>query len=269
MRLATLMVLLLVATMAGANGVEVDFETSDGVLVYGDLYLAPDRQKDAPLILLFHQGGGDARGEYGPLVDHLLAEGYHALAIDQRRGGDRFGMFNRTSERFDAQRRSYEDVSYCDAYADLQAALQFADSYGFTGPRVAWGSSYSAALAIRLAAENADDIDAVLAFSPASGDAMAGCQPEQYSDRVTQPMLALRPISEMQAPSVPVQLELFREQGHQTHVADPGVHGSSMLNESRVGAPTDETWKVVLDFIRASLGEHHTTTESLQKELSQ
>lgn len=268
MRLSTSIALLLVATMAGATGVEVDFETSDGVLIYGDLYLAPDRQKDAPLILLFHQGGGDARGEYGPLVDRLLAEGYHALAIDQRRGGDRFGMFNRTSERFAAQRHSYDDVSYCDAYPDLQAALRFADSDGFTGPRVAWGSSYSAALAIRLAAENADDIDAVLAFSPAAGDAMEGCQPEQYSNQVTQPMLALRPISEMQAPSVPLQLELFRKQGHQTHVADPGVHGSSMLNEARVGAPTDKAWKVVLDFIRAALGEHHSTAKPLQIEPS-
>ncbi len=81
-------------------------------------------------------------------------------------------------------------------------------------------------------------------------------------------MLALRPIGEMQAPSVPLQLELFRTQGQQNYVADPGVHGSSMLNEVRVGAPTDKTWKVLLDFIRAALGEHHSAAKPLQIEPS-
>ena len=59
----------------------------------------------------------------------------------------------------------------------------------------------------------------------------------------------------MEVPYVPGQMQLFRNHGHQTYVADPGVHGSSMLNAERVGAPVDETWTVVVDFLRSALGE--------------
>ena len=52
---------------------------------------------------------------------------------------------------------------------------------------------------------------------------------------------------------MPGQVELFQEHGHQTYVADPGVHGSSMLNETRVGSSTEATWTVVLNFLEANL----------------
>jgi alpha-beta hydrolase superfamily lysophospholipase len=248
MRIIAALLLLCAGTQAAADSQEVRFDAVDGVTVFGDLYRATGKGDDAPLILLFHQGGGDARGEYLPLVDRLLGAGYHALAIDQRRGGDRFGSVNRTASAFGDQ-----DISYCDAYPDLEAALSFADKSGFSGPRIVWGSSYSAALVIKLAAEHAGDIDAVLAFSPASGDAMSGCRPEAYAAVLEQPLLVLRPIGEMEVPSVPPQMQTFREQGHQTYVADPGVHGSSMLNAERVGADTAETWAVVMRFIAAAV----------------
>jgi predicted amidohydrolase YtcJ len=68
-----------------------------------------------------------------------------------------------------------------------------------------------------------------------------------------QPLLALRPAREMQVPYVPGQMELFQAHNHQTYVADPGVHGSSMLNEARVGESTQTTWAVVLHFLEANL----------------
>ena len=37
--------------------------------------------------------------------------------------------------------------------------------------------------------------------------------------------------------------------GVETYVADPGVHGSSMLNARRVKASTEDTWQVVLSFL--------------------
>ncbi len=39
----------------------------------------------------------------------------------------------------------------------------------------------------------------------------------------------------------------------ETYVADPGAHGSSLLNVDRVGASTEDTWEVVFDFLRQSL----------------
>lgn len=248
MRLSLVVVSLVLSTQAFGKGSEVTFRTSDGVTVHGDLYEAPGLERSAPLILLFHQGGGDARGEYRPLVGRLLNAGYHALAIDQRLGGERFGQQNRTVAGLE---QGYD--SYCDAYPDLVAALRFARRENFSGPLIAWGSSYSAALAIRLAAEHGESLVAVLAFSPASGEPMKGCNPEPFAKQLDVPLLALRPVGEMEVPSVPVQLAAFREMGHETYVADPGVHGSSMLNAGRVGAGTDKTWDVVLAFIAASL----------------
>jgi pimeloyl-ACP methyl ester carboxylesterase len=239
---------MFVAAVTYADSVEVTFETSDGVTVYGEVYTAPGIAKSAPLILLFHQGGGDSRGEYTPLVPRLLDAGYNLVAIDQRRGGTRFEGVNRT-----LQGVGDTEYSYCDVMPDLEAALAFARHEGFTGPTAAWGSSYSAALIFKLGLDHPEEIDAIVAFSAASGEPMEGCMPEKYSADITQPVLALRPSREMEVPYVPGQMQLFEEQGHRTYIADPGVHGSSMLNEDRVGESTDETWSVVLEFLATNL----------------
>ena len=60
---------------------EVTFETADKIKIYADIYLAP-KGKSAPMIMLFHQGNGDARGEYGPLVPRLLRQGWSVIAIE-------------------------------------------------------------------------------------------------------------------------------------------------------------------------------------------
>jgi len=235
---------------ANAETLSVTFESDDGVTIYGEIYTSAGVAKSAPLILLFHQGGGDSRGEYTPLVPRLLDEGYNLLAIDQRRGGERFEGVNRTLAGV-----GDTEFSYCDVVPDLEAALAYALEQGFTGPVVAWGSSYSAALIFKLGVDHPDEIDAIVAFSAASGEPMEGCMPEPYSEQITQPVLALRPLREMDVPYVPGQMKLFQEHGHQTYVADPGVHGSSMLNETRVEASTEDTWAVVLDFLAGALNK--------------
>jgi len=247
----TLIALLALAFASGMSLAETrtfGTETSDGVTVYGEIYTADGVAKNAPLILLFHQGASNGRAEYEPLVPVLLAEGYNLVSIDQRRGGDRFGGVNRTLAGV-----GDTDYSYCDVMPDLEAALRFARDEGFSGPTVAWGSSYSAALIFKLALDHPDEIVAVVAFSSASGDPMAGCMPEMFSAEVTQPVLALRPAREMEVPYVPGQMALFEQQGHRTYVADPAVHGSSMLNEARVGSPVDAAWAVVLGFLEEVL----------------
>ena len=61
----------------------------------------------------------------------------------------------------------------------------------------------------------------------------------------------------MEIASVASQHALFEQHGHQTYVADPGVHGSSMLNETRVDAPVAETWEVVSTFLHNSLSRRN------------
>lgn len=226
---------------------EVSFVTADGITIHGDLYLASESMS-APLILLFHQAGSDARGEYGPLVERLLERGYHALATDQRNGGDRLGGVNRTIAALEGR-----EFTYCEGYPDLAAALTWAKEEGFTGPRAAWGSSYSAALVFRLAFDNPDDLAAILAFSPASGPPMEGCNPETWAADLPVPALALRPAAEVEYDSVREQLERLEKLGLQTFVADPGVHGSSMLNADRVEGDPGKTWDVVLAFLQETL----------------
>lgn len=243
--------LILAAVPAPVAAVEptrvVSFETADGIAIQGDLYLASE-DPSAPLILLFHQAGSDARSEYGPLVGHLLERGYHALATDQRNGGTRLGGVNRTVAALDGR-----EFTYCEGYPDLEATLAFVKNEGFTGPRAAWGSSYSAALVFRLAYEHPDDLAAILAFSPAAGGPMKDCDPELWAADVTVPALALRPASEMERESSQEQLARLSKLGVQTFVADPGVHGSSMLSADRIQGDPAKTWEVVLGFLAETL----------------
>ena len=57
----------------------LSFVSADGVALYGELYRA-DTDSDAPVVLLFHQGGGSSE-EYEPLAPRLNALGYHAIAV--------------------------------------------------------------------------------------------------------------------------------------------------------------------------------------------
>jgi len=220
----------------------VEFKAADGVVIVGDIY--KPYAKKAPFILLFHQAGANAGAEYDSIIPRLLEHGYNVLAIDQRSGGSRLGGENRTVERMETK-----DHHYCEAYPDLEAALQFVIDESFTGPRFVWGSSYSAALVIHLGVDHKDDIAGVLAFSPAAGAAMKTCDPTAAIQKIEVPVLALRPAGEMERDSVRKQLETFKGLGHTTYVSANGVHGSSMLNPKRVDGSVEDTWKAVFGFI--------------------
>ncbi|HEX9657014.1 MAG TPA: alpha/beta hydrolase [Bacteroidota bacterium] len=222
-------------------------KTVDDISITADVYLSA-QGKTAPVILLFHQAGGDARGEYASHIPRLLHEGYNVIATDQRSGGNRFESTNRTVAALEG--RQY---SYCDAYQDLEAALQYTIDNGFTRKRFVWGSSYTAALVIKLGAEHPKELAGILSFSPASGEAMDDCKPEPFVPKVRLPTLIMRPGSEMTRESSKEQFILFQKHGFQTYVAENGVHGSSMLNPSRVQGDVERHWKVVLDFIRKNL----------------
>lgn len=246
-RLVTALAAVMLCSQFAIAADQVEFAAADGVQVYGDLY-ASKAGKQAPIILLFHQAGSDARGEYTGIATRLQEHGYNVLAIDQRSGGTRFGGVNRTMQGLERQ-----DYGYCEAYPDLQAAIEYARRQEFAGPMAVWGSSYSAGLVFQLASENATEVSAVLGFSPASGAPMADCPLTPFLADLEIPALALRPQREFEIDSVQAQMRDFAAHGIQTHVADPGVHGSSMLNAERVGASTEATWDVVLKFLAENL----------------
>lgn len=202
--------------------------SADGVSIYG-YSLGSQLNDDAPLILLFHQGGSNARGEYRDIAAWLQSEGYRTLAWDLRSGGDWHGSENQTK----ASMAEDTPSGFCDAYPDLEAALNFAHDRDPDGSVIVWGSSYSAALVFQLAAKNSDKVDALLAFSPASGAPLEGCRASLWAGQVKDPALAVSPVSEMERESVQAQRAVLVDAGIDYLVIENGVHGSSMLLDER------------------------------------
>jgi dienelactone hydrolase len=127
-------------------------------------------------------------------------------------------------------------------------------SCGHEGSWGRWwpGGSYSAALTIRLAAEHGDELAAALAFSPASGEPLRGCRPEQFADAIEIPVLVLRPDREMEIEWVSGQMLKLGRAGLETFVAASEGHGSSILVTERAGADPILTWETVLRFLRVA-----------------
>ena len=156
-----LAVLFLSVTSLASGSETVTFPSTDGLLITADIH-APYKNGAAPIIVLFHQAGW-SRGEYAEIAPWLNSLGYNCMAVDQRSGEQVGGVDNET-----AQRAAGENLptGYIDALPDIKAALAYArTNYGKDGV-IAWGSSYSAALVLKVAGDHPDMVDGVLAFSP-------------------------------------------------------------------------------------------------------
>jgi len=154
-----LIVLLPFIIVAGEKS-PVSFPSADGLFITADLYKVHDAKN--PFIILFHQAGW-SRGEYKEIAPKLNEMGFNCLAVDQRSGGEVNGITNETNLKAETQKKS---TTYIDAYPDLQAALSYAKKHYVKGKLIVWGSSYSAALGLKLTAENQEIVDGVLAFAP-------------------------------------------------------------------------------------------------------
>jgi pimeloyl-ACP methyl ester carboxylesterase len=161
----------------------LDFPTTGGIQARADLY-EPTGRSEA-LILLFHQAGW-SRGEYREIAPKLVQSGYRVMAVDQRSGGAVNGVANETAKR--AEKKD-QPRDYLDAYADLEAALAHARKALKAERVIVWGSSYSASLVFRLAAEHPREVTAVIAFSPGEYFKKEGpTYVESLAKRVTQPV---------------------------------------------------------------------------------
>jgi len=137
----------------------ISFASKDGLSITADLY-AP-HPATAPMIVLFHQAGW-SRGEYREIAPKLNKMGFNCLAVDQRSGKGINGVPNQTARRAAAANMK---TTYVDALPDMRAALELARTKT-SGKVIAWGSSYSSALVLRLAGESPTLADAVLSFAP-------------------------------------------------------------------------------------------------------
>jgi pimeloyl-ACP methyl ester carboxylesterase len=230
---------------AASSGSTLKTKTADGVTIYGERY-AENIDANTPLILLFHQGGSNGRGEYSSIASWLNKHGFRTIAWDQRSGGGTYGSENRTIEHLSDSAAN----GYCDAAADLQAALDFVISNKLAQRVVVWGSSYSGALVFQLAAKNPELVSGVISFSPASGGPLVECRARLWASEIDVPMLVLRPSSEMERESSIEQRDILLDAGARYEVVEHGVHGSSMLVDERTGHRMNNARNNVLKWLK-------------------
>ncbi len=211
-------------------------KATDRLNIVGLLYPA-----SAPraIVLLFHQAGS-SKYEYDTIGPRLAAQGFTALAIDQRAGGTLFGD-NSTVHLLGGSQ------PYLDAEKDLQGALNWATTKKL--PVIVWGSSYSSALVFLLAAQNPGKVQGLLAFSPG-----------EYLGTPDMVRLAAAKVK------VPVFVTSAKEAGEiaaaksiidaspaaiKVRYVPPtaGVHGSSTLIPDRNGRGAEENWRAVEAFL--------------------
>ena len=125
-----------------------------------DLYAPNPSAK--PMIILFHQAGY-SRGEFIEIAPKLTAMGFNCLAVDLRSGEEVNGIENMTYKFADSLNMP---TRYTDSYTDMRAALSYVKRTYPNSKIILFGSSYSASLAIKLAADFPEGISGVVAFSP-------------------------------------------------------------------------------------------------------
>jgi dienelactone hydrolase len=192
------------------------------------------------IIVLFHQAGSSAY-EYSTIAPRLNALGFSTLAVDQRSGGNLFGP-NRTVARAG---KSQQD--YLAALPDLEAALNWARLQN--SHVILWGSSYSASLIFRIAADNPDLVTALLAFSP--GEYF----PDKHftSDAASDVHVPVFITCAKDAEEVSEARAIFdgMPDAKKTLFLPKigGIHGSSTLRQDRNAAGASENWEAVTAFL--------------------
>jgi len=215
-------------------------ETSDGLTIKADVYAAD--QADAPVILLFHQARY-SRGEYRSIAPRLNELGFTCIAIDQRSGDRVKGVQNDTY----AQAVKLDmGTDYLDAYPDLELLLDHAKTTYPNQKIIVWGSSYSAALVFVLAAQYAEDISAVLAFSPGTYFDVKGKSIVDFASLIKCPVFMTCSRDE-----VPSRQEIFAKiQSGSKRFFTPelaGYHGSKALWPANDG--NEFYWEAVESFL--------------------
>lgn len=144
----------------------ITFPSLDGLEVTADLFHVGD---NAPCFVLCHQARFN-RTEHTETAKALMARGYNCLATDQRSGGVLNDQDNETAKRATAKGLP---TNYLDAEQDIIAAVNYM-AKKYNQPVILVGSSYSAALGLKVAKENSN-VKAILSFSPGEyfGDKLA------------------------------------------------------------------------------------------------
>jgi dienelactone hydrolase len=219
----------------------VTLTAPDGVTVYGTYYPAKNARAT---ILLFHQAGS-SKGEYVSIAPQLQRDGFAALAIDQRVGGELYGK-NQTMAGFKGE------ADYLSVLPDMEAALDWAKAKNL--PVVLWGSSYSASLVFLLAGSKTakDSVKAVLAFSPGeyfNDKTMV----QKAAAKVTVPVFVTSSNNTEEEGNAKAILKATNSTDRQQFIPTTGVHGSSTLISAKNPAGAGDNWQAVRSFLKRAI----------------
>lgn len=214
-----------------ATGKAVTITATDGMKVNASFVKGGDKG----VVLMFHQAGSNLH-EYDPIAPRISERGWDCLQVDQRAGGEMWGEKNVTGS-------VSEHEDYLSAYPDLVAALKWAEDQGYKRI-VAWGSSYSASLVLRLASEH-ETVDAVVSFSPGeyfdSPGLVAG-----WNAKVNVPCFFAATSEELLADVFAIVDTKPKSQGREQDIVfgtKDGVHGSSALRSDKNPADAEKYWQ--------------------------
>lgn len=216
---------------------KVSFQSPDGLTVLADLYQTGD--KSDPLIIMYHQSAS-SRGEYRDIAPGLTRMGFNCLAVDLRWGKQDFWnkVPNETAAAFGsvAMIDAYEDSPeyrqrevwprMWDSVKDMEAAVSWVRGQGYTGKLITWGSSFSAMLQFKQAAEN-DEIDGLISYSPGEYNESDTTMLSRWLVEIDQPTLLVAGQDSSEYRMVaPIHDTLS---GSRLFHALKGRHGSSIL----------------------------------------
>lgn len=221
------------------NRKEIQFKSSDGITITGDLYEIEN--KAAPLILLFHQAGY-SRGEYREIAPKLNALGFACLAIDQRSGNEVNGVINLTHAE---AAKTNNTTTYPDAFPDLEAALNYSKNDLSRNEVIIWGSSYSSSLVFILAAKYPKQITGILSFSPGEYFKYKKKKVQDYAKKVKCPVFITSAKNEKS--SWEDIYELINSEKEYFLPTKKGFHGSKALWTEKEG--NEEYWETVINFL--------------------
>lgn len=157
----TIIGLFVTALSSNAFADTIFIHSDDGISIAADTYLIDD-EGNTPMIVLFHQAGW-SRGEYLEIAPKLNQLGFNAVAVDLRSGDSVNDIPNLTAKH---AKQESEATRYIDALPDMLTSLQYINTNYPKSDIIAWGSSYSAALALHIAGTHPDLVDGVLSFAP-------------------------------------------------------------------------------------------------------
>lgn len=221
------------------KGNKIILKAADGVPVTADLYLL--EYAEAPIIILCHQAGY-SRGEYLSIVPKLQALGFSCIALDQRSGKEVNGVVNKT--HLAAVERG-KPTKYLHAIPDIETVLDHVKNNLKSKRILIWGSSYSAALVFYIGSQYAEDIDALLAFSPGEYVKAGGEMVRFHAAKVTCPVFVSSATKEQNR-----WKEIYANvKGEKAYYVpeEGGFHGSKALWPANDG--NEVCWKAVEVFL--------------------